>query len=146
MINRNKPSYVEEEIKSIKNLEQDVIIICYKSDTISDRILESSIEPVTLNVEYISSPIDKPETNIDTVISFETDSDSDSDSTSDSSSNSTNIFYIFLGAFFFILIILGLFYFAKKWNENKTPNNKISDEKSDRNIASQPVFDDFKSE
>lgn len=134
LVNFDHPTYLEEEIKTIENLDQTVILVCYRSDSLSKRLLESQIRKDSVEIEYISRPVEKPETTVETTISFEEPNNDDNSN----ESHTGKIFLIFLFAFIFILIIGAILFFVKKLNKTLKSKRKKLNKTSNQNIASYP--------
>ena len=134
LVNFDHPTFLEEEVKVIKEQKQNVILVCYRSDSKTSRLLESQLRTDSVEIQYISSPVEENETTIETIISF----DNEKEDEPKSESNSGKIFLIFLFAFIFILIIVGILFLIKKLNKKLRSQRKKLNKTSNQNIASYP--------
>lgn len=138
LVNRDFPSYFEEEVKSIENVEQGIVLVCYRPDVQKKRILMSGSTNVKLTLEYISSPLKPPETSQETI---------EDKNPKPAESGSSNVGYAFLGGFIFLLAVAGIIFFALKFkNKFSSSSSRNGNNRESKMASSAQILNEDTSE
>lgn len=111
--NTKLPTFSEEEISSKKSISQKITLVCYRSDISFGRLLESTNKKVKVTFEYITGPIKEENESVKTVVTT-------NEKEQVPTSKGTNVSYVFLGGLIFLIIIVLIVFFVRKWNNTLT--------------------------